>query len=225
MNNSHDEIKKLLKASRNLFETKESLNEAFNIKKQYGILTENPDRDLTPSNTTKKLNVAKSIQQNISDDESEEKKSKDEETVEYRVSGGIVVLHGTNKKELVLTEDEKLAFQETMDEFVEEVSNMVDFNPLHIYEKNVIWSGNIRKQNLTFIFNLNDGVFFEVETMIKLDNDLLELQKNLEKYFGKFESKWADIIANRIKTKVGDSLPSKKGDYETYEPKRKPIGL
>ena len=159
------------------------------------------------------------------DDEGKEKKSKDEETVEYRVSGGIVVLHGTNKKELVLTEDEKLAFQETMDEFVEEVSNMVDFNPLHIYEKNVIWSGYIRKQKLTFIFNLNDGVFFEVETMIKLDSDLLELQKNLENYFSKFESKWADIIANRIKTKVGDSMPSKKGDYETFKPTRKPIGL
>ena len=48
---------------------------------------------------------------------------------------------------------------------------------------------------------------------------------DLENYFSKFESKWADIIANRIKTKVGDSMPSKKGDYETFKPTRKPIGL
>ena len=225
MNNSHDEIKKLLKASRNLFKTEESLNESFNIKKQYGILTEDSDRNLTSRNVINKINVAKSIERNITDDEEEEKESKDEETSEYRVSGGIIVLHGTNKKELVLTEDEKLAFQETMDEFVQEVSNMVDFNPLHIYEKNVIWSGFLRKQNLTFIFNLNDGVYFEIDTMIKLDTDLLETQKKLEKYFSKFESKWADIISNRIKTKVGDDKPTQKKEYETFRPSTKPIGL
>ena len=69
MNNSHDEIKKLLKASRNLFKTEESLNESFNIKKQYGILTEDSDRNLTSRNVINKINVAKSIERNITDDE------------------------------------------------------------------------------------------------------------------------------------------------------------
>ena len=224
MSNSHDEIKSLLKASRTLLSSKESLNENIEIKRQYGIIKEDNGTDLTNRNVVKKINVAKAIEQNISDDEKDEK-SKDEETAEYRVSGGVVILHGTNKKELVLTEDEKIAFQETMDEFVEEVSNMVDFNPLHIYEKNVIWSGYLRKQNLTFIFNLNDGVYFEVETMIKLDMDLLETQKKLEKYFSKFESKWADIIGNRIKTKVTPEKTIGKQEYETFKSTSKPIGL
>ena len=224
MYNSHDEIKKLLEASRNMLSSKDSLNESENIRKQYGILNEDKGTDLTSRNVINKINVGKSIEQNIEDDE-ESEKSKDEETVEYRISGGIVILHGTTRKELVLTEDEKIAFQETMDEFVEEVSNMVDFNPLHIYEKNVIWSGLLRKQNLTFIFNLNDGVYFEVETMIKLDSELLELQKKLESYFSKFESKWADIIGNRIKTKVSDNKPMGKQKYETFKPMNKSIGL
>jgi hypothetical protein len=224
MYNSHDEIKKLLKASRTMLSSKDSLTESENIRKQYGILNEDKGTDLTSRNVINKINVGKSIEQNIEDDEKTEK-SKDEETVEYRISGGIVVLHGTTRKELVLTEDEKIAFQETMDEFVEEVSNMVDFNPLHIYEKNVIWSGLLRKQNLTFIFNLNDGVYFEVETMIKLDNELLELQKKLEKYFSKFESKRADIIGNRIKTKVSDKKPLGNSKYETFKSSNKSIGL
>jgi hypothetical protein len=223
MNNSHDEIKKLLKASRNLLSSNESLNETFEIKKRYGMILENSVTDLTSQNVTKKIDTGKSIEKNITDDENNEKR--DEEIAEYRVSGGIIVLHGKNKKELVLTEDEKLAFQETMDEFVEEVSNMVDFNPLHIYEKNVIWSGLLRKQNLTFIFNLNDGVYFEIETMIKLDMELLETQKKLERYFTKFESKWADIIGNRIKTKVSNERPTEKQEYETFKQSTKPIGL
>ena len=226
MSNSHDEIKKLLDASRKMLSSKDSINESNIIKKQYGILTEENGVISPSKNIFQKINVAKTIEQNIKDDETKEyETAKDQETVEYRVSGGVIVLHGTSKKELVLTEDEKQAFQETMDEFVDEVSNMVDFNPLHIYEKNVIWSGFIRKQNFTFIYNLNDGVYFEVDTMIKLDDELLDLQKKLEKYFSKFESKWADIIANRIKTKVNGVTSSKK-DYETYNnSNNKNIGL
>jgi hypothetical protein len=226
MSNSHDEIKKLLDASRKMLSSKDSINESNIIKKQYGILTEENGIVSPSKNIFQKINVAKTIEQNIKDDETKEyETAKDQETVEYRVSGGVIVLHGTSKKELVLTEDEKQAFQETMDEFVDEVSNMVDFNPLHIYEKNVIWSGFIRKQNFTFIYNLNDGVYFEVDTMIKLDDELLDLQKKLEKYFSKFESKWADIIANRIKTKVNGVTSSKK-DYETYNnSNNKNIGL
>lgn len=226
MSNSHDEIKKLLDASRKMLSSKDSINESNIIKKQYGILTEENGVISPSKNIFQKINVAKTIEQNIKDDETKEyETAKDQETVEYRVSGGVIVLHGTSKKELVLTEDEKQAFQETMDEFVDEVSNMVDFNPLHIYEKNVIWSGFIRKQNFTFIYNLNDGVYFEVDTMIKLDDELLDLQKKLEKYFSKFESKWADIIGNRIKTKVNGVTSSKK-DYETYNnSNNKNIGL
>ena len=214
MNNSHDEIKKFLGLSRKMLSTKESLIESLDIKKQYGLLIEEEDGN----SVIQKINVGKSIEKNISDDEKKEE-AKEELTAEYTISGGLLIIHGNNKKELVLTEDEKLAFQETMDEFVKEVSNMVDFNPLNMYKKNVIWSGLLRKENLIFTYNLNDGVFFETETMLKLDQELIETQNKLEKYFLKLESKWAEIIGNRIKTKnVNDdssnSLRNKK--YETF---------
>lgn len=210
MNNSHDEIKKLLNASRKMLSTKESVQESFEIKKKYGLILEDES-----DSVFRKINVAKSIEKEIDDDE----KNRDEETAEFTISGGLLVIHGKNKKELVLTEDEKLAFQETMDEFVKEVSNMVDFNALHLYEKNVIWSGLLRKENLIFTYNLNDGVFLEAETMVKLDNELLETQEKLENYFSKFESKWAEIIGNRIKTKISSdksSITTSKNKYETF---------
>jgi len=210
MNNSHDEIKKLLNASRKMLSTKESIQESFEIKKKYGLILEDES-----DSVFRKINVAKSIEKEIDDDE----KNRDEETAEFTISGGLLVIHGKNKKELVLTEDEKLAFQETMDEFVKEVSNMVDFNALHLYEKNVIWSGLLRKENLIFTYNLNDGVFLEAETMVKLDNELLETQEKLENYFSKFESKWAEIVGNRIKTKISSdksSITTSKNKYETF---------
>ena len=85
--------------------------------------------------------MAKSVSDTIEDDENEEKK--EERKQGYRVSGGILVLHGSDKTDLELTTDEKIAFQETMDEFVSEVSDLVDFNRLNVYPRNVEWSGKI----------------------------------------------------------------------------------
>ena len=51
----------------------------------------------------------------------------------YRISGGIIVIHGKDKSDLQLTTDDKKAFQETMDDFVTEVSEIVDFNKLNLY--------------------------------------------------------------------------------------------
>jgi hypothetical protein len=65
--------------------------------------------------------------------------------------------------------------------------------------------------------------------MVKLDNELLETQEKLEKYFSKFESKWAEIIGNRIKTKIAGSEPSmttSKNKYETFNnPSSKSQGI
>lgn len=196
------------------------LNKSRLLKEQVSIKRDNLGKSIQD-----KINQDVESEYEVADDGDDIEESPDDKVQKYRISGGIIALHGKDKSDVEITSEEKLAFQETMDEFVQEVSNMVDFNPLHIYEKNVIWSGFLRKQNLTFIFNLNDGVYFEIDTMIKLDTDLLETQKKLEKYFSKFESKWADIISNRIKTKVGDDKPTQKKEYETFRPSTKPIGL
>ena len=152
MNNSHDEIKQLLEASRKLLNN-ETINE--DIRRQYGLLTEQ-GVDLTGDNVTKKINVAKSVDDTIDyetadtdgDGYNDEEESKDDKTQGYRISGGILVLHGKEQTDLELTTDEKIAFQETMDEFVAEVSDMVDFNKLNVDTNNVEWSGKIIEKKL-----------------------------------------------------------------------------
>ena len=63
MNNSHDEIKNLLKASRKLLNN-ETINE--DIRRQYGVLTEQ-GVDMTDDNVTKKLNITQSVEDEIED--------------------------------------------------------------------------------------------------------------------------------------------------------------
>lgn len=198
MKNSHDEIRNLLKASRNLLSNSTINEEVSNIKRQYGILTEQ-GLDLTSGDVTKKINVGKTIEDEIEGDE--EKKSKDDKTQAYRISGGLIVLHGKEQTELELTTDEKIAFQETMDEFVTEVSDLVDFNKLNLYQNNVEWSGKIIDFDIDFFYSIGEenGVYIN-GNMIKTDDEFLEMVNKLKVYYEKFKSKWAKVLASRKKT-------------------------
>jgi hypothetical protein len=205
MSNSHDEIKKLLKASRTLLSGDRLTEEVSNIRSQYGIITEQEDE-------MGRFNVGKSIEDTIDntgkdyetyegDDDVEEKDSPEDKKQAYRISGGVVVLHGKDKKDIELTTDEKIAFQETMDEFVNEVSDMVDFNKMNVYPKNVEWSGKIIDFDLDFYLTIGEenGVYINGE-MIKTDEEFIEFVTKLNKFFEKFKTKWARILASRKKT-------------------------
>jgi hypothetical protein len=161
------------------------------IKKTYGMLTE--------QDVTKKYDVAQSVSDTIEDDENEE--AKEERNQGYRISGGVLVLHGSDKTDLELTTDEKLAFQETMDEFVSEVSDLVDFNRLNVYPRNVEWSGKIIDFDIQFYYTIGEenGVYIEGD-MIKTDEKFLEMVGKLKSYYEKFKSKWAKVLASRKKT-------------------------
>lgn len=206
MSNSHDEIKQLLRASRQLL-SNERLNEDIReIRHSYGIINEQEDVD-------DRLNVGKSIESKISNDD--DKEGDDYETFDdkneqedvsdkkqaYRISGGIIVLHGKDKSDLELTTDEKAAFQETMDEFVNEVSDMVDFNKMNVYPKNVEWSGKIIDFDVEFFFTIGEenGVYLNAD-LIKTDDEFLVFVDKLKTYYDKFKSKWAKVLASRKKT-------------------------
>jgi hypothetical protein len=191
MKNKHDEIKDLLKASRNLLSNTLVKEDTERIKKTYGMLTE--------QDVTKKYDVAQSVSDTIEDDENEE--AKEERKQGYRISGGVLVLHGSDKTDLELTTDEKLAFQETMDEFVSEVSDLVDFNRLNVYPRNVEWSGKIIDFDIQFYYTIGEenGVYIEGD-MIKTDEKFLEMVGKLKSYYEKFKSKWAKVLASRKKT-------------------------
>jgi hypothetical protein len=203
MGNSHDEIKRLLKASRTLL-SNEKLNEDIQkIRNQYGLISEQSD-------ISKQYNVAKSIEDDIDDDEyetadtsdsDEEEDSRSDKKQAYRISGGVLVLHGKEQTDLELTTDEKIAFQETMDEFVAEVSDMADFNKLNVYPRNVEWSGKIIDYDLEFFFSIGEdnGVYIEGD-MIKCDDKFVEFINKLKVYYEKFKSKWSKILGDRKKT-------------------------
>jgi len=196
MNNSHDEIRNLLNASRKMLSNSLVNEDIDSIRQQYSIITEQ-NTELSSGNITKKFDVSQSVEDTIEDDN----ESKDDKTQGYRISGGILVLHGKEQTDLELTTDEKIAFQETMDEFISEVSDLVDFNKLNIYPNNVEWSGKLIDFDVDFFLSIGEesGIYINGE-MIKADDEFLEMINKLKTYYEKFKSKWAKILASRKKT-------------------------
>ena len=204
---NYEELKQLLSASRKLIGG-DKLNEDYNrIRKTYGLLTEQPVEYPDAG-----INIMKDIDDKIKDDteyETAEKPEEDEDYDEiksdkkkaYRISGGILVIHSKNTSDLQLTTDDKLAFQETMDEFKQGVTEMADFNKLNLYPTNVEWSGKITELDIEFFFSIaeTNGVYIN-GTMIKLDEEFTEMSTKLKTYYDKFKAKWSKIVSIRKET-------------------------
>lgn len=198
----HDEIKNLLKASRNMlsYNNKTLREDIKTIKKKYGIFEQEKMKDIdTGSEIAKRINVPSSVETDIEFD-AEPKNQKDKQQA-YRISGGVLTMHGKDQKDLQITSLEKQSFQETMDEFVAEVSDMVDFNSLNVYEDSVEWSGRLIEFDMDFMYRIGEtnGVYVDSE-MVKVDQDFDMMIDKLRKFYEKFKSKWAKIIASRKKT-------------------------
>ena len=197
MDNKHEEIKNLLKASRTMLSSSKINEDIESIRTKYGIITEQ-GLNLTSGDVTDKIDVPKSTEEKIEDDVDPKK----DKTQGYRISGGILVLHGKDKRDLELTTDDKISFQETMDEFISEVADLVDFNKLNVYPNNVEWSGKIIDFDLEFFFSIGEesGIYIN-GNMIRTDEKFLDLITKLKKYYEKFKSKWSKVLAQRKKTK------------------------
>ena len=146
--------------------------------------------------------TANDVDTDNNNEDSDRQPTAKDKVQKYRISGGILALHGKSKTDTDITTDDKLAFQETMDEFVNEVSDLVDFNTLNVYPNNVDWSGKIIDSDLDFTFTIgeNSGIYVDGE-MLKVDENFLELLNKLQQYYQKFKSKWSRILASRKKTR------------------------
>lgn len=189
--NNYDEIKMLVEASRKALSGR--LNENLNkdIRKKYGLLTEQSEE----SEVELEIDTDDEMNPPKDSDEIGEKKEKQKA---YRVLNNVIVLHGKTKSDLQLTTDEKNAFTTSVDEFREEVAELVEFGKMNVYHNNVEWSGKILEINLEFFFVINEpnGLYINAE-MAKIDQEFLEMVGKLQTNYEKFKNKWSKIVATR----------------------------
>ncbi len=192
LENSYDEMKSLLKKSKMLFEQYSDMGR---------INTADSIANKIRSSVSDDAVVGGEEQGGVNNQEPKTIKSSGKQQ-KYKISGGIFVLHGDTRSEVDnITTDDKSSFQETMDEFVEEVSDLVDFDELHLYKNSVEWGGKLIDDNITFLYTIgeNGGVYISAD-IVKIDEDFLSIITKLEQYYQKFKSKWSKMLAIRKKT-------------------------
>lgn len=192
--NNYEEIKSLLNASKKALKLNLTESEKENIKQNYGSLNEQFDMDT--------LELEKEYETAETGKEKNKTKKSDKKQA-YRVSGGVIVIHGKDEKELQLTTDDKRAFQESMDEFTVDVSELVDFGKLNLYKDNVEWNGKISEMDVEFFITIKEknGVYIN-GVMTQIDEEYLGFLTDLKKYYEKFKTKWSKVIASRKKTPI-----------------------
>lgn len=192
--NRYDEIKNLIKRSKMILE-QQTNDYAYNAE----VLGQ---RNLAKSIENK---IENDVDYETAEDDEKEGRTPSDKSQAYRISGGILVLHGKDEHDTDITTDDKIAFQETMDEFINEVSDLVDFNELNVYPNSVEWSGQIIDYDLEFLFTIGEknGVYINGQ-MMKLDEEFLDFLNKLKQYYDKFKSKWAKVLASRKKTQPND---------------------
>ena len=146
------------------------------------------------------LNKSKLMMEQVEDIKLEREAEK---TKTYDVSSGKIIVHGYTTSDIALTDEEKNTYQETMEEFLDNVSDLVDYNPLNIYSNNVEWSGKLVKFDTEFFYTVGErnGVYI-IGNMIKIDDESMEMLNNLKDYYQTFSVKWAKILADRKSTKT-----------------------
>lgn len=185
--NNYDEIKKLISASRKALSNKLNEGNTNEILKKHGLILE--------QDTNNEMDIEVSEKPKKDSDEIGVKKDKQKG---YRVLNNVIVLHGKTKADLQLTTDEKNAFTSSVEEFRNDVAEIVEFGDLNVFPDNVEWSGKILEINLEFFFKVNEpnGIYIN-GNMIKIDQDYLEIIAKLQGYYEKFKNKWSKIVASR----------------------------
>ena len=188
--NNYDEIKMLVEASRRALSGKLNENHNTDIRKQYGLIKEQIETD----------------EVEIDDINADEKPKKDSDEIgvkvdkqkAYRVLNAVIILHGKTKADLQLTTDEKNALTSSVDEFRNDVAELVDFGDLNVYHDNVEWKGKILENDLEFFFSINEpnGLYIKGD-MIKIDQNYMDIVGKLQSYYEKFKTKWSKIVASR----------------------------
>jgi hypothetical protein len=189
---SYDVIKMLVEASRRALSGNMNESNSTDIRKQYGIITEQKVVD------TKEIDIEDTETEKETGKDSEQIGVKRDKQKAYRVINNIIILHGKTKADLQLTTDEKNALTSSVDEFRTDVAELTDFGELNVYPENVEWSGKILELDLEFFFSINEpnGLYVKSD-MVKIDQNYMGMISKLQSYYEKFKAKWSKIVASR----------------------------
>jgi hypothetical protein len=197
--NAYDDTKKMLNTIRKIQAT---------VKPKYGILEEQEDSEegefpKNPKDSRGELTAPygygsgtkKPIPRSVGVNTSSENE-------DFAVINDVEVeIHSEDPQDLELSDEEKGKVSQLIDDFRKEVSETAEFDKLHIYETSAKLDGKISDVGITFMLSTGDDTgIYASASMIKIDEQVLELFNKLMIFESKFSASINDLIVNRRST-------------------------
>ena len=123
-----------------------------------------------------------------------------EEKNDFTIVNNVEVsINSTDQQDIVLKDEEKTKLSQLIDGFRSEVSELADLGKLIIYNDSAKLDGQIKDKNINFTLSAGDdnGVFLAGSSMLKLDDDVMEMLNKLKTFGDKFTTTLNEIILTR----------------------------
>jgi hypothetical protein len=109
-----------------------------------------------------------------------------------------VEVHSEDPEDLEISDEEKGKISQLIDDFRTEVSEIAEFYGLHIYPDTAVLNGKITDKGLNFTFEAgNENGALISTSMLKIDNESLDIINKLGKFGIKFSNTINDLLVNR----------------------------
>lgn len=131
---------------------------------------------------------------------------KDEEVLEkpeeqfrkFLIDGAVVQVSGIDATELEFTENEKEAFRSSMQGFINNITDLVEFKILNISSSNIEWVGELTQENIEWVYSLDDqsGCYISAN-MLQLTDETVGLITKIKQNYKEWASTWGRILSDR----------------------------
>jgi len=131
---------------------------------------------------------------------------KDEEVLEkpeeqfrkFLIDGAVIQISGIDSTELELTENEKEAFRSSMQGFINNITDLVEFKILNISSSNIEWVGELTQENIEWVYSLDDqsGCYISAN-MLQLTDETVQLISKVKQNYKEWASTWGKILSDR----------------------------
>lgn len=110
-----------------------------------------------------------------------------------------VEIHSEDPEDLTLEDDEKKKISQLIDDFRGDVSEIAEFDKMHIYPDSAKLDGRISSINMAFTLSTGDdtGLYVSNPSLLKIDDNSLSVINKLKTFLPKFSNTINDLLLNR----------------------------
>ena len=151
-------------------------------------------------NKLRTLNESKSNTSSILKEDIQQTEPTPDNGVDYTVINDVEVkIHSSDEKDLIISDEEKQAISQLIDNFRQQVAELAEFEEgFNITTDEVRLDGTIPENDISFVYVVGSesGVYVNCD-MTKLEPDVIQVMDKLEKFYHTFSDSANDFILNR----------------------------